>query len=151
MPWRFTERHHMLQDQLSLQNQELNDLTKRNQRLFDQWTCVDVECGQISEDLRVANARLEQVRNECANLRAEKGIWEVRSPYILTCRHTPHFLFQSIQTRLVEENKSLAMERSHLSDLMTNVQKMHNDWSKLGSMVAVVWKFNFSCWRISRE
>lgn len=122
----------MLQDQLSLQNQELNDLTKRNQQLFDQWTRVDVECGRVSEDLRVANARLEQLRNECANLRAEKGIWEVRSGHILMCRHTPHLLFQSIQTRLVEENKSLAMERSHLSDLMTNVQKMHNDLERTG-------------------
>lgn len=34
---------------------------------------------------------------------------------------------QSVETRLVEENKALSMERSHLSDLMANVQKMHND------------------------
>ena len=27
----------------------------------------------------------------------------------------------------MEENKALSMERSHLSDLMANVQKMHND------------------------
>lgn len=67
----------MLQEQISLQNQELNDLTKRNQQLFDQWTRVDVECGRVSEDLHVANARVEQLRNESANLRAEKSIWEV--------------------------------------------------------------------------
>ncbi|KAF8326264.1 hypothetical protein F5887DRAFT_925400 [Amanita rubescens] len=29
--------------------------------------------------------------------------------------------------RVVEENKTLALERSHSSDLMANVQKMHND------------------------
>lgn len=34
---------------------------------------------------------------------------------------------QSVESRLVEENKALSMERSHLSDLMANVQKMHND------------------------
>ena len=34
---------------------------------------------------------------------------------------------QSVETRLIEENKALSMERSHLSDLMANVQKMHND------------------------
>ncbi len=39
---------------------------------------------------------------------------------------------QSIQARLVEENKSLAVERSHLSDLMANVQKMHNDLERSG-------------------
>lgn len=34
--------------------------------------------------------------------------------------------------RLVEENKTLAMERSHLSDLMSNVQRMHNDLERSG-------------------
>jgi nucleoprotein TPR len=32
----------------------------------------------------------------------------------------------------VEDNKILAVERSHLSDLMTNVQKMHNDLERSG-------------------
>jgi thiaminase len=40
--------------------------------------------------------------------------------------------FQSVQSRLVEDNKTLAVERSHLSDLMTNVQKMHNDLERSG-------------------
>jgi nucleoprotein TPR len=42
------------------------------------------------------------------------------------------FCFQSVQSRLVEDNKTLAVERSHLSDLMTNVQKMHNDLERSG-------------------
>ena len=41
-------------------------------------------------------------------------------------------LLQSIQTRLVNENKTLAVERSHLSDLMANVQRMHNDLERSG-------------------
>jgi len=32
----------------------------------------------------------------------------------------------------VDENKSLSVERSHLSDLMSNVQKMHNDLERSG-------------------
>ena len=32
----------------------------------------------------------------------------------------------------MEENRTLAMERSHLSDLMNNVQKMHNDLERSG-------------------
>lgn len=68
----------MLQEQLNLQNQEVNDLNKRNQHLHDQCTRVDTEFGRVSEDLRVTAGRVEQLRNECANLRAEKGIWEVR-------------------------------------------------------------------------
>lgn len=39
---------------------------------------------------------------------------------------------QSVQVRLVDDNKSLAVERSHLADLMTNVQKMHNDLERSG-------------------
>ncbi|KAJ3814062.1 hypothetical protein F5876DRAFT_73301 [Lentinula aff. lateritia] len=108
------ERLRMLQDQISLQNQELNDLTKRNQQLLDQWTRVDVECGRVTEDLHVTSGRVEQLRSECANLRAEKGIWE------------------SVQSRLVEENKSLALERSHLSALMSNVQRMHSELERSG-------------------
>lgn len=32
----------------------------------------------------------------------------------------------------MEENRTLTMERSHLSDLMGNVQKMHNDLERSG-------------------
>ncbi|KAJ7758135.1 hypothetical protein DFH07DRAFT_772602 [Mycena maculata] len=108
------DRHRMSQEQFSMHGREIEDLTKRNQQLFDQWTRIDIECSRATEDLQTANGRIEQLRNECANLRAEKKIWE------------------SVQGRLVEENKTLAMERSHLSDLMGNVQKMHNDLEKSG-------------------
>lgn len=39
---------------------------------------------------------------------------------------------QSVQARLIEENKSLSIERSHLADLMANVQRMHNDLERSG-------------------
>lgn len=42
------------------------------------------------------------------------------------------YFLQSVQGRLVEDNKSLAVERSHLSDLMSNVQRMHNDLERSG-------------------
>jgi len=41
-------------------------------------------------------------------------------------------MFQGVQSRLVDENRTLAVERSHLSDLMSNVQKMHNDLERSG-------------------
>lgn len=72
------DRHQMHQEQFQLHGRELDDLTKRNQQLFDQWTRVDVECSRVTEDLQISNGRVEQLRNECANLRAEKKIWEVR-------------------------------------------------------------------------
>ncbi len=39
---------------------------------------------------------------------------------------------KGIQGRLVEENRTLSMERSYLADLMSNVQKMHNDLERSG-------------------
>ena len=67
----------MDQDQLAMHVRDLDDLTKRNQQLYDQWTRIDIECSRATEDLQIATARMEQLRNECANLRAEKKIWEV--------------------------------------------------------------------------
>ncbi|KAF9255642.1 hypothetical protein L218DRAFT_1081738 [Marasmius fiardii PR-910] len=109
-----SDRNRMNQEAFSLHRQEVEDLTKRNAQLYDQWTRADVECGRVTEDLRTASARLEQMRNECSNLRAEKKIWE------------------SVESRLTEENKSLSVERAHLSDLMSNVQKMHSDLERSG-------------------
>ncbi|KAL0576947.1 Protein mlp1, partial [Marasmius crinis-equi] len=109
-----SDRSRMNQEEFALHRQELEELKKRNTQLFDQWTRVDIECGRVTEDLRSNASKLEQFRVECANLRAEKSIWE------------------SVQNRLTEENKTLAMERSHLSDLMTNVQKMHSDLERSG-------------------
>lgn len=109
-----TERHRMDRDQLAMHDREIDDLNKRYQQVYDRYTRTDIECIRATEELQVATGRTEQLRNECANLRAEKKIWE------------------SVQLRLVEENKSLALERSHLSDLMVNVQKMHNDLERSG-------------------
>lgn len=68
----------MVQDQIIIQKRENDDLLTRNQKLFDQYTRMDIEVNRMSEDLLTSNQFLEQLRNECANLRAEKKIWEVR-------------------------------------------------------------------------
>lgn len=67
----------MNQEQLAMRGRDLDELTKRNQQLFDQLTRVDIECSRATEDLHIATGRIEQLRNESANLRAEKKIWEV--------------------------------------------------------------------------
>ena len=97
-----------------MQSKDIDNLSKRNQELYDQYTRIDIECHRVSEDLLTATTLVDQLRNEAANLRAEKRIWE------------------SVQARLVDENKSLALERSHLSDLMANVQRMHQDLERSG-------------------
>lgn len=68
----------MAQEQFAISNREVDNLTKRNQQLYDQYTRIDIECNRVTEDLITSNGRLEQLRNESANLRAEKNIWEVK-------------------------------------------------------------------------
>ncbi|KAJ3573187.1 hypothetical protein NP233_g2600 [Leucocoprinus birnbaumii] len=109
-----TERSRMHQEQLDLRYADVENLTKRNNQLQDQWTRLDIECNRLTEDLQIATGRIEQLRNENANLRAEKDIW------------------QGTQNRLLEENRALSLDRSHLSDLIANVQKMHNDLERSG-------------------
>ncbi|KAH9977476.1 hypothetical protein BJV74DRAFT_946992 [Russula compacta] len=103
------DRFKDLQEQRTHAQRSLDDLTKVNRDLHERFTTLCIEYNRVTEALTTANGRMDQLRNECANLLDEKKIWE------------------SIEIRLVEENKTLAMERSHLSDLMANVQKMHND------------------------
>ncbi|KAF8328292.1 hypothetical protein F5887DRAFT_1083271 [Amanita rubescens] len=69
------------------------------------------ELAEEDLELHIATGRIEQLHNERVNFRAEKKIWKFR---------------------LVEENKTLALERAHLFDLMTNVQKMYNDLERAG-------------------
>jgi predicted nuclease with TOPRIM domain len=75
------DRFKMVQEQQALTLRDLDDLTKRNRDLYERFTAVDIECSRVSEDLIAANGQIDQLRNECANLRAEKRIWEVNFFY----------------------------------------------------------------------
>jgi nucleoprotein TPR len=74
------DRFKMLQEQQTLTLRDLDDLTKRNRDLYERFTTVDIECNRVTEYLIAANGQIDQLRNECANLRAEKKIWEVGVP-----------------------------------------------------------------------
>jgi nucleoprotein TPR len=104
----------MHDDQLANQSREVQNLTVRHMETYNLYTRADIERNRLSEDLIAANALVEQLRNDCANLRAEKRIAD------------------DIQARLTQENKNLQLERSHLSSLMANVQQIHNDLQKSG-------------------
>ena len=71
------ERLRILQEQNLMQNRDLNSLASRNEELIDKYGRVDSQCIQLAEQLSTANATIDQLRNETANLRAEKQIWEV--------------------------------------------------------------------------
>ena len=91
----------MTQEQVSVSTREIESLVKRNQHLQERFTRADIDCHRLAEDLLTANAKVDQLRNESANLRAEKKIWEVIwfpsaspiVPYIeeiLECSRPPH-------------------------------------------------------------
>lgn len=67
----------MQEEQFRVHNLEIDELSKRNAILNEHNVRLDIECGRVTDDLQVALSRLEQLRNDCANLRAEKKIWEV--------------------------------------------------------------------------
>jgi hypothetical protein len=71
----------MHEEQFRVHNAEIDELAKRNSHLHEQSVRFDIECGRLTDELQVALGRVEQLRNESANLRAEKKIWEVRSLY----------------------------------------------------------------------
>ncbi|KAI6139407.1 hypothetical protein BKA82DRAFT_25515 [Pisolithus tinctorius] len=108
------ERHRMSQEQLALQSRDLDQLSMRNQQLYDQQMRLDIDKERVMDELATVKSDLEQLRNEAANLRAEKRIWE------------------SVQTRLIEDNKSLSVERAQLADLVANVQRIHGDLERSG-------------------
>ena len=72
-----TDRFKMLQEQQTLTLHDLDDLTKHNHDLYKRFTTVDIECNRVTEDIIAANGKMDQLRNECANLQAEKRAWEV--------------------------------------------------------------------------
>ena len=75
------DRFKMLQEEQRLALGDLDDLTKRNRDLYERFTAADIECNRVTEYLIAANGQIDQLRNECANLRAEKKIWEVSIPH----------------------------------------------------------------------
>lgn len=71
------ERHRMGQERLAAQNQEYENMSKRNRELQDQCVKHEITSNHLTEELGTITSQTEILRNECANLRAEKRIWEV--------------------------------------------------------------------------
>ncbi|KAI5982997.1 hypothetical protein EDC04DRAFT_2915159 [Pisolithus marmoratus] len=65
-----------LDEQLALQSRDLDKLTIRNQQLYDQQMHLNIDKEHILDELATVKSSLEHLRNEVANLRAEKKVWE---------------------------------------------------------------------------
>jgi nucleoprotein TPR len=68
----------MAQERYAAQARDLESLHARNSQLHEQYTRIDVQSVRVEEELSEAKSRLEQLRNECSNLRAQNRILEVK-------------------------------------------------------------------------
>lgn len=104
-----SERYEMLQSNFSALRNENGELQKRSQQLGEQAARQDLRTQQVAEDLVEARSMTESLRNENANVKAEKE------------------LFKRIEARLQEENKTLLDDRSRLNKLVTDLQNLQNE------------------------
>jgi nucleoprotein TPR len=103
------ERYEMLHSNYTMLQNENHELQKRSQTLSEAAAKQDIRTQQVAEDLVEAKGVVESMRNENANLKAEKKLWK------------------DIQDRLSQDNESLMNERSRLNNLVANQQTLHNE------------------------
>ena len=103
------ERYEMLQANYAMLKTENQELQRRSQGLAENAAKQDLRTQQVAEDLVEAKGMLESMRNESANLKAEKEFWK------------------SVEKRLTEENENLSNERARLNTLNANLQNLINE------------------------
>jgi nucleoprotein TPR len=103
------ERYEMLQSNYTQLQSENSELQKRSQTLSEAAAKQDLRTQQVAEDLIEAKGLVESMRNENANLKAEKNLWK------------------DIQDRLSQDNEGLMNERNRLNNLIANQQTLQNE------------------------
>ncbi|KAM5341605.1 hypothetical protein ACJ41O_014636 [Fusarium nematophilum] len=104
-----SERREMLHtNYVALQN-ENRELQKRSQTLSETAAKQDIRTQQVAEELIEAKGLLDSVRNEAANLKAEKKLWK------------------DIQDRLSRDNENLIEEKNRLNNLLATQQSLENE------------------------
>ncbi|KAI4190109.1 MAG: hypothetical protein LQ346_004979 [Caloplaca aetnensis] len=104
-----SERYQMLQSNYAMLKNENNELQKRSQFFSDNAAKQDLRTQQVAEDLIEAKGLLDSMRNENANLRAEKEF------------------FKTIEKRLTADNEAQFSEKARLNNLNVSLQKLINE------------------------
>jgi nucleoprotein TPR len=103
------ERYNMLQSNYNMLKSENGELQKRTQSLSEIATRQDIKTQQVAEELVEARSLADSMRNETANLKAERELWK------------------NIENRLTEDNRSLVDERSRLNKMVSDLQSLQNE------------------------
>lgn len=104
-----SERYEMLHSNYVMLQNENNEIQKRSQILSEAAAKQDMKTQQVAEDLVEAKSLVESMRNENANLKAEKALWK------------------DIQDRLTQDNENLMNERARLNGLIASQQTLQNE------------------------
>ena len=103
------ERYEMLHGNYLMLKNENMELQKRSQTLSDSAAKQDLRVQQVAEELVEAKGLADSMRNETANLKAEKDFWK------------------TIEKRITEDNKNLLHERGRLNALNADLQNLLNE------------------------
>ncbi|KAJ2980856.1 hypothetical protein NQ176_g2381 [Zarea fungicola] len=104
-----SERREMLQNNYAALQTENQELQKRSQVLSETAAKQDIRTQQVAEELIDAKGLLDSVRNEAANLKAEKKLWK------------------DIQDRMSKDNEILIEEKNRLGNLLATQQSLENE------------------------
>ncbi|KAI4273083.1 MAG: hypothetical protein L6R38_006434 [Xanthoria sp. 2 TBL-2021] len=102
------ERYQMLQSNYEMLRTENNELKNQKQFFSDNAAKQDLRTQQVAEDLVEAKGLLDSMRNENANLRAEKEF------------------FEAIKKRLNADNEAHFAEKTRLNTLNVDLQNLLN-------------------------
>ncbi|KAL9612247.1 MAG: hypothetical protein Q9167_003160 [Letrouitia subvulpina] len=103
------ERYNMLQTNYTMLKAENTELQKRLQFYSENATKQDLRTQQAAEDLVEAKGLLDSMRNENANLKAEREF------------------YKSVEKRLTEDNEIHFNERARLNSLNASLQTLLNE------------------------
>ncbi|CAK7238197.1 Protein mlp1 [Sporothrix eucalyptigena] len=104
-----SERYEILQSNYTALETDNKALQEKNQSLSESYAKQDIRTQQVAMDLVEVRSLLESMRNENANLKAEKSLWK------------------GIQDRLAQDNESLNQDKSRLNTLLSSQQSLLNE------------------------
>ena len=103
------ERYEMLQANYTMLKSENAEQQKRTQAFYENAAKQDLRVQQAAEDLVEARVIIDSMRNETANLKAEKDFWK------------------TIEKRINDDNENLIIERGRLNSLNASLQSLLNE------------------------
>ncbi|PHH60967.1 hypothetical protein CDD81_982 [Ophiocordyceps australis] len=106
-----SERRDMLQSNYVALQAENSELRKQSQTLLSTTAKQDLRTQQVAEELVDTKGLLDSMRNETANLKAEKKLWK------------------EIQDRMSKDNEGLIEEKNRLNNLLATHQSLENERS----------------------